>query len=176
MNSSNLLIYLVLNLLSSAFLALFILRAFRANYFNPVVKFFVTYFENPKQKLLPFLPALVSSLLLALVFKFMANSFIYDVQNYFKVVVFSLVGLINLFFRLIFYIVVASVILSWVARGSRHPMIDLVNEISDKSLAPIRSIIPSFGGLDFTPIFLILILNYANSVMIGIVRMLAQSI
>ena len=62
MNSSNLLIYLVLNLLSSAFLALFILRAFRANYFNPVVKFFVTYFENPKQKLLPFLPALVSSL------------------------------------------------------------------------------------------------------------------
>ncbi|MEK9650008.1 MAG: YggT family protein [Gammaproteobacteria bacterium] len=176
MNLSNLLIFLIFNLLSSAFLVLMILRAFRANYFNPVVKFFVTYFEKPKQKFIPFLPSLVSSLFLALLLKCLANVFIYDIQNYYKVVVFSLVGLVNLFFRIIFYIVVASVIFSWVARGSRHALIELVNEISDKALAPIRSIIPSFGGLDFTPIFFILILNYANSLMIDIVRMLAQSL
>ena len=176
MSSSNLLIYLLFNLLSSAFLVLFILRAFKANYFNPVVKFFVTYFEKPNLKLLPFLSPLIACFLIALLFKSLGNAFMYDFDNYPRIVIFSIVGLINLFFRLIFYIVVSSVILSWVARESRHPMIDLVNEISDKLLMPLRAIIPSFGGLDFTPIVIILVLNYANSVMIDVVRSLSQSI
>ena len=66
---------------------------------------------------------------------------------------------IRLFFNLILYIVIGGVILSWVAPGSDHPINKLIEEISFKVLMPIRKFIPSMGGLDISPIFVLIFLQ-----------------
>ena len=67
--------------------------------------------------------------------------------------------------RIIFYAVIGGVIISWVSPNSSNPFLQLIEEISHKALSPIRKYIPSAGGLDFSPLF-ILILVKPNSLLI----------
>lgn len=70
--------------------------------------------------------------------------------------------------NLIVFVVVAQVIASWlVAFGvinmrNRvvYTIIDILNRTTDPILRPIRRVIPSFGGLDISPLILILVIEY----------------
>ena len=71
--------------------------------------------------------------------------------------------------RMIFFAVIGGVILSWVSPGP-NPFIELVEEISSKTLAPIRKFVPSAGGLDFSPLFVLILINLIESFLTEIVR------
>jgi len=49
----------------------------------------------------------------------------------------------------------------------------LVNSLSDAVLSPIRKYLPSMGGLDFSPIIGLLLLNLVNSVLISLIKSLS---
>jgi len=53
-----------------------------------------------------------------------------------------------------------SIIASWVAPHSYHPILMVLRSISDPILAPARRIIPPIGGLDLSPMVVILALNF----------------
>lgn len=57
-------------------------------------------------------------------------------------------------------------ILSWVAQGSHNPGVELVNQICEPVLAPIRRIMPNLGGLDISPIFAFLALKLLDMLVI----------
>ena len=59
----------------------------------------------------------------------------------------------------VFFILIAMIIVSWVAPGSRHPAIELIWQISEPVMAPFRSILPNMGGIDFSPILLFIGIN-----------------
>jgi YggT family protein len=61
------------------------------------------------------------------------------------------------------------VILSWVAPGNNHPLLQIVEEMSDAILQPIRKFVPPMGGLDFTPIIGLVLLNLINTSFIQII-------
>ena len=61
--------------------------------------------------------------------------------------------------RIIFFAVIGGVILSWVSPEKSNAFLELVVEISYKSLEPIRKYIPSAGGLDFSPLFVLILIN-----------------
>jgi YggT family protein len=65
--------------------------------------------------------------------------------------------------RIIFYAVIGGVILSWVSPQNSNPALQLVEEMSNKTLSPIRKYIPSAGGLDFSPIFILILVNLLES-------------
>lgn len=52
-------------------------------------------------------------------------------------------------------IVLAAVIISWVAPASRHPLILLVRKATEPVLAAIRKFMPDLGGLDLSPMILL---------------------
>ncbi len=58
---------------------------------------------------------------------------------------------------LIFLIVVCS-LLSWFQPSPRHPLVRLLHAVVDPVLHPIRAILPSTMGMDFSPMVAILIL------------------
>ena len=58
-----------------------------------------------------------------------------------------------------FFILIAMIIVSWVAPGSRHPAIELIWQISEPVMTPFRSLLPNMGGIDFSPILLFVGLN-----------------
>ena len=57
------------------------------------------------------------------------------------------------------FILIAMIIVSWVAPGSRHPAIELIWQISEPVMAPFRTILPNMGGIDFSPILLFIGIN-----------------
>tara|TARA_B100000963_G_scaffold172530_1_gene150022 strand:- start:444 stop:1037 length:594 start_codon:yes stop_codon:yes gene_type:complete len=74
----------------------------------------------------------------------------------------SIVKVIMVFFQMLFYFVIAGVIKSWVAPFSEDDAWVVVAVISSKVLDPIRKFLPAMGGLDFSPIFVIIFLNSLN--------------
>ena len=158
---------------SYAFVLLSIFRLFRINYFNPIVKIFATYLEPISKNTFFFLPPLIAAMAFALVLKFisfyLAYSSGYEPLSLFYI---AFIDVINSGFRILFYCVIGSVVLSWIAPGNNHPLLQIVEEISAGVLEPIRKFLPPMGGLDFTPIIGLLILNLINSSFIQIIRSL----
>jgi YggT family protein len=52
-------------------------------------------------------------------------------------------------------------IMSWVSRG-RSPVEFVLMQLADPLLRPIRGMLPSMGGIDFSPMILVLLLYVAN--------------
>jgi YggT family protein len=64
------------------------------------------------------------------------------------------------FLRLVELLLLARVILSWVASPvSREPVVVFIRSVTDPILAPIRSILPATGGFDFSPVVAFLLID-----------------
>ena len=65
-------------------------------------------------------------------------------------------------------LVFARVIVSWVGRGSTHPLVLLVFRLTEPVLGPVRSVLPSFGGLDFSPVLVLIGIQVLEQVLIRV--------
>lgn len=70
-----------------------------------------------------------------------------------------IIGILQLFFGtwldLIMYSLIIVVIGSWLQTDPRQPLMQLMLACNEWIMAPLRRIIPSFGGLDFSPIIVL---------------------
>ncbi len=64
-----------------------------------------------------------------------------------------------LFLQVLSYAIIGRVLLSWVDQGGNMRITQILNEITEPILAPLRSILPSGGMFDFTPIIAMLLLQ-----------------
>jgi YggT family protein len=55
-----------------------------------------------------------------------------------------------------FFAVLLHVVLSWIAPGARSPAATILDRLCEPLLGPLRRIVPPIGGLDFTPIFVLI--------------------
>jgi YggT family protein len=57
-----------------------------------------------------------------------------------------------------YYAIIGSIIMSFVMMFSGsmnpHPLLRLIWQLTEPVMAPVRKIVPSIGGLDFSPIFI----------------------
>ncbi|MNC31695.1 YGGT family protein [compost metagenome] len=83
-----------------------------------------------------------------------------------QLLVWSVIGVTALFVKIFFFALIASVILSWVAPHSHNPGAQLVNQLCEPLLMPIRRILPNLGGLDISPIFAFIALNLVDMLVI----------
>ena len=56
------------------------------------------------------------------------------------------------------------IIASWIAPGSAHPALALVNQITEPLMKPFRRILPPMGGLDISPIIVFMVLQVLSVV------------
>jgi YggT family protein len=76
----------------------------------------------------------------------------------------SILWLIDTVITLYIYILIASAILSWLIAfnvvNMRNPIVSQISEflyrITEPALRPIRNILPNLGGIDISPVILIL--------------------
>jgi YggT family protein len=64
--------------------------------------------------------------------------------------------LIDLYSLILF----ASVIMSWLRVDRRHPLAMLLYRLTEPVLAPIRRVLPPMGGLDLSPLVLLIALRF----------------
>ncbi|WP_455823524.1 YggT family protein [Pseudomonas graminis] len=149
----------------------FILQLVRANFYNPLCQFVVKATQpllKPLRRVIPSLFGLdMSSLVLALLLQILLFAVILMLNGYqaFTVLLlpWALIGIFSLFLKIIFWAMIISVILSWVAPGSRSPGAELVSQITEPVLAPFRRLIPNLGGLDISPIFAFIAIQLVQS-------------
>ena len=83
----------------------------------------------------------------------------------------SLLNLISTVIQIYIYILIASAVLSWLIAfnvvNTRNQFVamlaDALHRLTEPALAPIRRILPNFGGLDISPVVLILLLFFIRS-------------
>lgn len=71
---------------------------------------------------------------------------------------------VGLFIKASIYLFLAAIfiqiIASWISPQSYHPIVSVARSIGEPLLAPARRIIPAIGGLDLSPIVVILFLQF----------------
>ena len=149
----------------------FILQLVRANFYNPLCQFIVKATQpllKPLRRVIPSMFGLdMSSLVLALIVQMVLIAVILLLKGFevdlLLLVPWALIAIFSLFLSVLFYAMIISVILSWVAPGSHNPGAELVAQITEPVLAPFRRIIPNLGGLDISPIFAFIVIQLLQS-------------
>ncbi|MDJ0511824.1 MAG: YggT family protein [Methyloceanibacter sp.] len=85
-----------------------------------------------------------------------------------------LIGFIALVIDLFIWVVIVSAILSWliafnvVNTNNRfvYSISEMLYRVTEPALAPIRSFMPNLGGIDISPVILILILLFIRDVVL----------
>lgn len=62
-------------------------------------------------------------------------------------------------------VVLVAVVLSWIQLDPRHPVAVFVNGLTEPVLAPIRAALPPMGGLDFSPMILLIGLQFLRKLL-----------
>lgn len=61
------------------------------------------------------------------------------------------------------YIVLASVLVSWIQLPQDNPIVQILDTFTEPLLGPIRKVMPDMGGLDFSPMILFVLLSMLSS-------------
>jgi YggT family protein len=86
----------------------------------------------------------------------------------------ALLDVILLALQLYVWLLIASAILSWLIAfnvvNTRNSFVaavwDFLNRITEPLLRPIRNMLPSMGGIDISPVILLLIIFFIQSVIV----------
>ena len=91
--------------------------------------------------------------------------------------IYALIGIANLLLSVVTWIIIIQVILSWLlafnvlntsSNGVRTVAVAL-DRITAPLYRPIRRILPDFGGLDFSPLVILLLIEVIEKLLGGVV-------
>lgn len=63
-------------------------------------------------------------------------------------------------------VVLAAVVLSWMRMDRRNPLAAIVYGLTEPVLAPIRSALPAMGGLDLSPMVVLIALQVLKGLLL----------
>jgi len=81
-----------------------------------------------------------------------------------------LVNFVYLLFEVLSFAILARVVLSWLDQTGSWRISEIVHEITEPILGPIRNILPTVGMFDFSPIVAILLLNALGRLLLQILQ------
>ncbi|WP_369985713.1 YggT family protein [Thalassolituus sp.] len=150
----------------------FLLQLVRADFYNPISQMIVK-FTNPMliplRRVIPGFGGLdVASLVLAVGVQYLILALILMLATgganlpFIEMVGWAFVGILKLLFSIYFWGMLIVVIASWVAPGSYNPALILINQLLEPLIRPIRKILPDMGGLDLSPLVVMLGIQLAE--------------
>ena len=152
--------------------ARFLLQVAKADFYNPISQAVFKATDPMVRVLRSFIPGYkgvdFSSLILAFIVQFIAISvtiLLYGgtIPSIGFIITWSFIGVLNFIILFYYYALIASIVMSFVMMFSGnmnpHPILLLVWQITEPIMAPFRRVIPPMGGLDFSPIFIFLIIG-----------------
>jgi YggT family protein len=146
----------------------FVLQLSLADFYNPISQFLVRATNPlvlPVRRVLPARGRLdFASLLLAIVIQLLGIVAIVVLNGFSLPAVslllaWSVVAVLGLLVKIYFFALLGMIILSWIAPGTSNPAAFLMHQITEPVMAPFRRIIPTMGGLDFSPIVMFILIN-----------------
>lgn len=146
----------------------FLLQLVRADFYNPISQFVVkatTPVLHPMRRLIPSIGGTDTASLLLIVLLQMIQLVVinkisggngYPLPYLFMYTLYSLLMMAATFY---FWLLLISVVMSWIAQGNSNPATSLVHQLTEPMLAPLRRLLPAMGGLDLSPIIAFLVIK-----------------
>ncbi|AKS43072.1 YggT family protein [Wenzhouxiangella marina] len=137
-----------------------LLEAVRADWYNPVCQGVIRLTEpmiKPLKSIFPRMgrvnvAGLVLLYLLQLLGLFVLALIVGVSPDPLALALYALLRLVRLLLVVYLVLIIATVIISWIGQGMRHPIIPLLFQLTDPVLAPIRRVLPPLGGFDLSPL------------------------
>jgi len=79
----------------------------------------------------------------------------------------TLVDVINTVAWVLYVLIIARIAVSWLGLHPWHPVVRFLRAIVDPILRPFRRILPTFGGIDFSPLLAILVIFFVARLATG---------
>ena len=87
-----------------------------------------------------------------------------------------LVTFINILFDLMFFAILARVLLSWMPSEGASKVKSLLHDVTEPILGPFRSFIPKIGMIDISPIAAIIVLDIVRTLLLYMFSFLLSSV
>lgn len=148
----------------------------RCDFYNPFSQFVVKITQpviGPLRRVIPPMGPLDSaSLLVAFVLSIIKAIVLFMVVTFQPIIwIAAVLILLKTIGLLIFWVLLVMAVMSWVSRG-RSPVEYAMIQLTEPLLRPIRSLLPAMGGIDFSPMILVLLLYVLN---MGIAELLQST-
>jgi YggT family protein len=151
----------LIDLYIAAVLLRLLLQWVRADFYNPLSQFLVKLTNPaivPLRRVIPSIGRLdTASVVLMLVLEVLGVWLVSQLSSqnigWAQIVPFAIIKLCMTLLMTYFFLIIASVILSWIGQGLRHPFVPLLYQLTEPVLRPIRRVIPPIAGIDLSPLF-----------------------
>ena len=167
-NALTFLITTLVDLYVTAVLLRLLLQWVRADFYNPVCQFLVRITNPvlvPLRRVIPSIGRLdTASVVLMLGLEFIVTWIVVQLGpvafTISQILLFSAMKLLGTLLWTWFFLIIAMVILSWVGRGARHPVVPLVYQLTEPLLRPVRRVIPPIAGIDLSPLIVLIAIRF----------------
>jgi YggT family protein len=88
----------------------------------------------------------------------------------------AIAKLINFVLSAYIWIVIARAVITWVNADPYNPIVRFLCQVTDPVLMRIRRYVPIMGGLDLSPMVLILIIIFLQSFLVPTLQQVAMSL
>jgi len=171
MNLTGAFIYLIstiIDLYVTAILLRLLLQWVRADFYNPLSQFLIKITNPvlvPARRIIPSIGKLdtasvVIMLLLELI-QLVAIGLLSKTDFGFQfLLLFAIKKLLITLLITYLVLIIARVLVSWIATQSRHPLIPLIYQLTEPVLKPFSKLLPPLGGVDLSPLFALIALRF----------------
>lgn len=139
-----------------------------ASYYNPISQVVIrltNIFVSPLQRIIPGFKGFDLAIVLLLVLlEFIQVLLLLWLRagwlpKFSGLVIIVIATLGNKFLNLYFYAIILRVVMSWIASLQHNPIAEIIFLITESLMRPMRRLIPSIAGFDFSPIVLLILLQ-----------------
>lgn len=89
---------------------------------------------------------------------------------------YELAKFIQIAANVLMVLIIIRVVLSWVSPGGvSHPLVLLVYRMTEPLLSPVRSLLPAMGGIDLSPMIVLLGIHIAKRLLFELLAGMANS-
>ena len=155
----------------------FLLQVARADFYNPISQSVFKVTDPMVQIFRSFIPGYkgidFSSLILAFFVECIAIvglKILYglNIPSISFIITWGFLGVLNFIVTFYYYALIASIVMSFVmifsGNTNPHPILQLIWQITEPIMSPVRKIIPPMGTIDFSPIFIFLLIGLIRDI------------
>ena len=76
-------------------------------------------------------------------------------------------AIVNLIFETLWWVILGRVLMSWFDPSGKYRISRILYDMSEPILAPARRILPTFGGVDWSPLVTMIALNLLQNLIVS---------
>jgi YggT family protein len=165
---------IVIQFVFGALIALIVLRVLlqwvRANFYNPICQFLYKATNPVLMPLRKIIPAWRNLDIAGIVLAWLATALklvllyatVGQALGVLGLAVLAFADLVDFVLLLYIVLILVRVVISFVGADSYHPVVPLVMQLTEPVMKPFRRLIPNVGGLDFSPMVVLLVITLAR--------------